>query len=88
MDLLDTLNIFSLAEALYNTMKESKVFIVEPVNFSMPFLLPQHNAKAFAVIRNGTIGEIEIHYAAGGREILRINQLSEMTDGHYIAEGE
>jgi hypothetical protein len=68
----DALDIFSLAESVFYAMKESRVLTVEPANFWMPISLPQHNADAFAVVSNGGIQEIEIHYSSGKIETLRL----------------
>lgn len=72
MEFRDTLDIFSLAESVFYAMRESKVLTVEPAHFWIPFSLPQHNADAFAVVKNGGIKEIEIHYKSGKRETLRL----------------
>jgi len=71
MELRDTLDIFTFAESVFQTMKESHVLSVEPANFRIPFTLPKFNATAFAIVSDGRIKEIEIYHDNGKIQTVR-----------------
>ena len=71
MEFVDAVALFNLAQSVYLIMRGNGMFISEPDTFRMPLQLPRHNAKAFAVVSNGTIKELEIHYATGQIETIR-----------------
>jgi hypothetical protein len=71
MEYFDVLHLFSVAESVYSTMLRNGVLAGEPDHLRLPFELPQFKARAFAIIANGAIREIEIHYATGQIETVK-----------------
>jgi hypothetical protein len=71
MKYFDILHLFSVAESIYSTMRINGVFATEPDYLQLPFELPQYKAKAYAVVTNGKIKEIEIHYETGEIETVK-----------------
>jgi hypothetical protein len=71
MEFFDVVSLFNLAESVYSIMRGNGIFISEPDTFRLPLQLPRHNATAFAVVSNGNIKELEIHYDTGQIETIR-----------------
>jgi hypothetical protein len=68
----DVIELLNLAESVYAAMRENGVLPpgTGPEHFKFPLRFPHANAKAFAVVSNGRIKEIEIHHETGEIETI------------------
>jgi hypothetical protein len=68
----DFIGLLTLAESVYAAMQKSRALPqdAEPDHFKFPLRFPHPTAKAFAVVNNGRIKEIEIHHETGDIETI------------------
>jgi len=68
----DFIGLLNLAESVYTAMQNNRVLPggAEPDNFKFPLRFANSSAKAFAVVSNGRIKEIEIQHETGEKETI------------------
>jgi hypothetical protein len=68
----DFIGLLNLAESVYASMLENRVLPpgAEPDYFKFQLRFPHSTAKAFAVVSNGRIKEIEIQHDTGETETI------------------
>jgi hypothetical protein len=66
----DVMGLLNLAESVYKAMLKNRVLPsgAGPDHFKFPLVFPHSYAKAFAVVSNGSIKEIEIQHETGETE--------------------
>jgi hypothetical protein len=66
----DVIGLLNLAESVYTAMQKNRVLpaVTEPDNFKFPLRFSDSSAKAFAVVSEGRIKEIEIQHETGETE--------------------
>jgi hypothetical protein len=63
----DVMGLLNLAESVYTAIQKYHMpsLASEPDHFKFPLVLPHSSAKAFAVVSNGRVKEIEIQHETG-----------------------
>jgi hypothetical protein len=69
---LDVMGLLNLAESVYMAMQKNRVPSPggELDHFKFPLVFPHSSARAFAVVSNGSIKEIEIQHETGETETI------------------